>query len=183
MASAFYDRKYITEELIETVEDQLSRPGTKAAALAAIRGQRFDEVEDRYKTIDKPTLLLWGREDKVTTLPFGERLVNELPQAKLIVYPRCGHFPMIEAVRPSTRDLLAFLIEMKAPVTKPASEKPAPEPTPLEPKDNPEQPAPGSDMAKAPTCSPLISLGRYLARCSGVPLRLIWLTHRLLCAP
>lgn len=146
MASAFFDRKYITEELIETVEDQLSRPGTKAAALAAIRGQRFDEVEERYKTIDKPTLLLWGREDKVTTLPFGERLVNELPQAKLIVYPRCGHFPMIEAVRPSTRDLLAFLSEMKVPATKPASEKPAPEPTPVvEPKENPEQPAPGSD--------------------------------------
>jgi len=45
------------------------------------------------------------------------------------------------------------------------------------------EPAPGSLMAKAPTCSPEINLGRYLARCSGVPLRLIWLTHRLLWAP
>jgi hypothetical protein len=89
--------------------------------------------------------LLWGREDKVTTLPFGERLVNELPQAKLIVYPRCGHFPMIEAVRPSTRDLLAFLGEMKAPGAKPVAEKPPTEATPaIEPKETPE-PTPGSD--------------------------------------
>ena len=44
-------------------------------------------------------------------------------------------------------------------------------------------PAPGSLMASAPTCSPEISLGRYLRRCSSLPLRLIWLTHRLLCAP
>ena len=44
-------------------------------------------------------------------------------------------------------------------------------------------PAPGSLMASAPTCSPLISLGRYLRRWASLPLRLIWLTHRFECAP
>jgi pimeloyl-ACP methyl ester carboxylesterase len=29
----------------------------------------------------------------------------------LIVYPTCGHFPMLEAVAASNRDLLAFLEE------------------------------------------------------------------------
>ncbi|MNV73952.1 hypothetical protein D3C71_1671310 [compost metagenome] len=38
-------------------------------------------------------------------------------------------------------------------------------------------------MASAPTCSPEMSLGRYLAFCAAVPLRLIWFTHRLECAP
>jgi len=111
MAGAFFDPKYVSEPLIETVEEQLARPGTKAAALAAIRGQRYAEVETRYPTIAQPTLLLWGREDRVTTLPFGERLSKELPNARLAVYPQCGHFPMIEAVAPSTRDLKAFLAE------------------------------------------------------------------------
>lgn len=129
MASAFYDPRYVTEALVENVEEQLSRPGTKAAALAAIRGQRFEEMEAAYSTIDKPVLLLWGREDRVTTLPFGERLSNELPQARLIVYPRCGHFPMIEAVRPSTRDLVAFLRETTPVIQQP--KEPA-EPTPTE---------------------------------------------------
>ena len=41
----------------------------------------------------------------------------------------------------------------------------------------------GSDIASAPTCSPEISLGRYLRFCSGVPLRRSWLTHRFACAP
>ena len=35
------------------------------------------------------------------------------------------------------------------------------------------EPAPGSDIARAPTCSPEISFGRYLRFCSAVPLRLI----------
>lgn len=109
MELAFYDRRYVTEQLVEAVEQALGRPGTKAAALAAVRGQRFTELQGQYPTIQQDTLLLWGREDQVATLSNGERLAKELPRARLVVYPQCGHFPMIEAQTPSTRDLVKFL--------------------------------------------------------------------------
>jgi pimeloyl-ACP methyl ester carboxylesterase len=111
LALAFHDPTILNEKLAEDVERSLERPGTVAAALAATRGQQFAEVEKRYRTIDKPVLLLWGREDVVTTLDFGERLSKELPRAKLVVYPRCGHFPMIEAASASTAELARFLDE------------------------------------------------------------------------
>lgn len=111
LALAFYDPTVLNEKLAEDVEKSLDRPGTVAAALAAVRGQRFDEVEKRYRTIQKPVLLLWGREDVVTTLDFGERLSKELPSSKLVVYPRCGHFPMLEAASASTAELSKFLDE------------------------------------------------------------------------
>jgi hypothetical protein len=44
-------------------------------------------------------------------------------------------------------------------------------------------PAFGSDIASAPTCSPLQSFGRYLRFCSSLPFLRIWFTHRLECAP
>jgi pimeloyl-ACP methyl ester carboxylesterase len=106
---AFYNKEFVTEELIEDVERSLERPGTVAAALAAVRGQRFSEKQHRYRNIDKPALLLWGREDTVSPLRFGERLVSDLPRARLEVFPRCGHFPMLEARGPSTAALLEFL--------------------------------------------------------------------------
>jgi pimeloyl-ACP methyl ester carboxylesterase len=109
MALAFFDKRYVTEHLVEEVDGALERPGTVAAALAAVRGQRYADVESKYRTIDKPTLLLWGREDLVTPIKYGERLVRDLPNAKLVTYPRCGHFPMIEARDASTRELVAFL--------------------------------------------------------------------------
>ena len=109
MALAFFDKRYVTERLVEDVDAALERPGTVAAALAAVRGQRYAEVEAKYRTIDKPTLLLWGREDLVTPVKYGERLARELPNSRLVVYPRCGHFPMIEARDASNRDLIAFL--------------------------------------------------------------------------
>ncbi len=109
MATAFFDKKNVTEKRVELVEEELARPGTTAAALAAVRGQRYAEVEKKYGTIDKPVLLLWGREDKIATLAIGERLSKELPKARLVVFPQCGHFPMYEAKLPSTRELVGFL--------------------------------------------------------------------------
>jgi pimeloyl-ACP methyl ester carboxylesterase len=109
MALAFYDQDLVNEPLVDAVARALDRPGTLAAALAAVRGQRYADVEARYRTIDKPALLLWGREDRVTPVRFGERLARELPHADLIVFPRCGHFPMIEATGASTDALVKFL--------------------------------------------------------------------------
>jgi pimeloyl-ACP methyl ester carboxylesterase len=71
----------------------------------------FARVERAYRRVRVPVLLLWGREAAATPLAIGERRVSELPDATLRVYPRCGHFPMIEAAPASTRDLGAFLRE------------------------------------------------------------------------
>lgn len=152
MALAFHDPRYVTEALVEDVDATLARPGVKAAALAAIRGQRYAEVQHRYAEIDKPTLLLWGREDQVTLLAFGEALARQLPQARLVVYPRCGHFPMIEARAASTAELRAFLAETFQAGT-PAQATPAQasptEATPAAPAKG--SPAPAEATPPAPT--------------------------------
>ena len=112
---AFYDPAFVTEPLVESVEEQLDRPGTVAAALATVRAMRYADVERQYKKVQVPALLLWGREDTVTPLAYGERLASELKQSRLVVYPRCGHFPMREAMASSNRELVAFADEVPAP--------------------------------------------------------------------
>ena len=111
MSNAFWDKTLVTHEFAQHVEQMLDRPGTTAAALAAVRGQRYELVQDDYAEIAHPTLLMWGREDQVTPLWVGERLYKQLPDARLVTYPRCGHFPMIEAYSASTEELVAFLAE------------------------------------------------------------------------
>jgi len=115
LALAFHDPVHVTRELIQSVEHGLRRPGTVAAALAAVRGQRFEVAERLYGGIDVPTLVMWGREDRVSLLRHGQRLARELPDARLVTYARCGHFPMIEAHAASTRDLTEFLAEGDGP--------------------------------------------------------------------
>jgi uncharacterized protein (TIGR04551 family) len=106
---AYFDERWITQARVDRVEDEMSRPGAVAAALAAARGHHFGLLHAALRSFTKPVLLLWGENDEVTPVRFGHRLVNELTDAELKVYPRCGHIPMVEAHNPSTRDLAAFL--------------------------------------------------------------------------
>jgi len=109
LSLAFYNPQIVTQALVDAVERALDRPGTRAAALAAIRGAANDEIESRLGEIDQPVLVLWGRDDVVTPVEYGERLLGDLPDASLKVYGDCGHFPMIEAVVGSNGDLRRFL--------------------------------------------------------------------------
>lgn len=109
MARAFFDPERIDEAYVARVEAELDRPGTVAAALAAVRGADLVRLAAGYAKVEQPTLLVWGREDRVSPLHFGERLAAELPHAELRVFPRCGHFPHVEAREASTAALLTFL--------------------------------------------------------------------------
>ncbi len=123
---AYYDDRWVTQARVDHVEAELSRPGTTAAALATARQHHFGPLHKALEAFAKPVLLLWGENDEVTPLRFGQRLASELADATLITYPRCGHLPMVEAHNQSTRDLVAFLAKDATPAT-PA---PPPEVTP-----------------------------------------------------
>lgn len=41
--------------------------------------------------IQAPTLVLWGRHDKLIPLPHGEFIASKIPGAKLEVFEECGH--------------------------------------------------------------------------------------------
>jgi pimeloyl-ACP methyl ester carboxylesterase len=106
---AYFDDRFLTPARVDRVEVELARPGAVAAALAAARGQNYTDIERRYRELAQPALLLWGREDLVTPIHFGERLAAELPNSELVVVPRCGHIPMVEAEPRTTRALVQFL--------------------------------------------------------------------------
>lgn len=123
---AYYDERWVTQARIDRVETHMELPGTVAAALATARGHHFAELHRELVGFAKPVLLLWGEEDLVTPVTFGHRLVNELRDARLVTYPRCGHIPMVEARSRSTRDLVAFLAETNDDGTRPRERSDSP---------------------------------------------------------
>lgn len=106
---AYYDERWITQARVERVEQDMDKPGTTAAALAAARGHHFARLHEQLAHFTRPVLLLWGANDEVTPVSYGYRLANELHDADLRVYEHCGHIPMVEARSRSTRDLVEFL--------------------------------------------------------------------------
>jgi pimeloyl-ACP methyl ester carboxylesterase len=105
----FYDPRWVTATMVDEVKRNFHRPGTVAAALAAARGMHFSDREKRHREITNETLLVWGAEDRVARPVFGERLAGELPRARLVMLPACGHIPMIECRGPTAAALVDFL--------------------------------------------------------------------------
>jgi pimeloyl-ACP methyl ester carboxylesterase len=69
----------------------------------------LERITPRYADIDVPTLLLWGRQDRVVPLWVGRRLAGVLPRSTLHVLERCGHMPAEERTVQSLAALQAFL--------------------------------------------------------------------------
>ena len=114
---AYHDARFATQKRVDAVIAETARPGAIAAALAAARGQDFHKLSPRYGEFKKPVLVLWGQEDQVTPLRFGQRLVRQLDDATLVVLPLCGHMPMIEARQNTISALRRFLQPLAGPAT------------------------------------------------------------------
>jgi 4,5:9,10-diseco-3-hydroxy-5,9,17-trioxoandrosta-1(10),2-diene-4-oate hydrolase len=56
-----------------------------------------------------PTLLVWGREDRIIPLAYGKALEKALPQAELVVFDEVGHLPHIEAPYLTNQSIRNFL--------------------------------------------------------------------------
>ena len=46
--------------------------------------------------IDVPTQIVWGQQDRVFPLAFGEQLASLIVNSKLTVIEACGHLPHVE---------------------------------------------------------------------------------------
>jgi pimeloyl-ACP methyl ester carboxylesterase len=89
-----------------------TREGVRAAMAAALQLVPADisAIVDRYSQVEVPTLLLWGRHDRVVPLATGARLAAVLPNARLEVLEACGHVAHEEQPERSLALLERFLV-------------------------------------------------------------------------
>ena len=64
--------------------------------------------------VNQPTLLVWGREDRLVALAQSKRLARAMPHARLAVLDRCGHLPQVERPVEFNRILADFLRAVEA---------------------------------------------------------------------
>jgi pimeloyl-ACP methyl ester carboxylesterase/putative sterol carrier protein len=84
----------------------------RVALLSAMRGLIRDDPDAFWKkvaAIEVPTLIAWGREDRLVPLGLGHRLANTIPDAQLVVMPETGHVPQFEQPEETRRLVLDFL--------------------------------------------------------------------------
>jgi pimeloyl-ACP methyl ester carboxylesterase len=68
-----------------------------------------DAFTEGYGSIDRPTLILWGRHDAIVPLSVGERLHHAIEGSRLVVIDDAGHLPHEETPAAVSAELDRFL--------------------------------------------------------------------------
>ncbi|MGE2834749.1 alpha/beta fold hydrolase [Mycobacterium sp. SMC-4] len=119
--SMVYDPALVTDELIEERWALATDPETLAAARRMYGKAAFAAMMQMMRTADvpmpwalmhkvtAPTLLAWGRDDRVSPLDMALVPMRTIPNAEFHVFPNCGHWVMIEAKAAFEQTVLGFL--------------------------------------------------------------------------
>lgn len=79
------------------------------AAFAKRNG--MDPLWRDLQSITAPTLLLWGRDDRTITLEGAQIMLKQIPDVRLHVFGRCGHWVQLERQAEFDRLVVEFLGE------------------------------------------------------------------------
>lgn len=116
-----FDRKLVTEELIEERWAAAIDPDAQETAQMMYGSAAFAMQQEFMAASDNPpywsmmhkvacpTLLAWGRDDRVSPPDMAMVPMRLIPRAELHVFPNCGHWVMIEAKKAFESAVLEFL--------------------------------------------------------------------------
>ncbi len=94
LRSCFYDPDGIcTPEMIDGYFLPLLTPGLGGVVPQLARDFGQTSLAHRLKEVAAPTLIIWGQYDAVIPMHWGYRFQQDIANAQLVVFPKCGHCP------------------------------------------------------------------------------------------
>jgi pimeloyl-ACP methyl ester carboxylesterase len=121
LKASFANQALVTPEMIDRYWELNRGPGIRKATRA-----RFSMPMEYWTGEDKffrenfpkmtiPTLILWGRQDKLLPVEAAELFKQTIPGAQLIIYDDGGHIVQEDVAEKSAADVRAFLTAPAAP--------------------------------------------------------------------
>jgi pimeloyl-ACP methyl ester carboxylesterase len=124
IALCFADPSRLSEqrfaEMVSEAEARADTPWVDTAMLRSTRGLvRSQFLKGRagwaqMKTIEAPTLVVWGDEDKLVAPDLAPYVAAAIPHARLLMLENVGHVAMIEKPAETARAVLALIEDARA---------------------------------------------------------------------
>jgi len=111
MEAVFYDTSWLNEDALRKIfTDKLSvHDGYTVRSFLGNPMIAMERVDDRLGKIKTPTLVVWGKQDKLIPVAMGERYAAGIAGAKLVSFDKCGHVPGTEKTEEFLAAVTAFL--------------------------------------------------------------------------
>jgi len=92
----FYDPATATKELVDEVYEICNNRNKAMRIISMARSAMKENLAGILHRLKMPTLLIWGKDDKITPPFVGEEFHKLLPNSELVMLDHCGHAPMME---------------------------------------------------------------------------------------
>jgi pimeloyl-ACP methyl ester carboxylesterase len=111
MEAVFYDTSWVNEEALRKIfTDKLAvHDGYTVRSFLGNPTREKERLDERLGSIKVPTLVTWGKQDKLLPIASGERYAAGIAGAKLVSFDKCGHVPAIEKTEEFLAAVTGFL--------------------------------------------------------------------------
>jgi pimeloyl-ACP methyl ester carboxylesterase len=111
MEAVFYDTSWLNDEALRKIfTDKLAvKDGYTVRSVLSNPSRETLRLDGRMGSIKVPTLVVWGKQDKLLPIASGERYAAGIAGAKLVSFDKCGHVPPIEKTEEFVAAVTGFL--------------------------------------------------------------------------
>jgi pimeloyl-ACP methyl ester carboxylesterase len=104
----YYDKSLIEETTVTRYHEFLLCEGNRKATLSLFK-HPFSQNTELIKTIDAPTLIIWGKEDGLISVENAMLFNQDIKNSKVVVLDKVGHVPNEEAPKAVADAIYSFI--------------------------------------------------------------------------
>lgn len=108
LKQVYYNDEKIEETVITRYHEMALRAGNRQAFIDRAKTE-YKDLSSKIKTIQSPTLILWGAHDTWVPVSHAHKFKKNLPDSEMVILENSGHIPMEENPGESLEATLRFI--------------------------------------------------------------------------
>ena len=107
--NAYFNKSFVTPDAELCASLHLLMPRWQEALIAFTKSGGYNFLREKIPQISLPTLVLWGRQDKILGVKDGPKFDRLVPDSQLVWIEDCGHVPHLEQAKITAEHIVNFL--------------------------------------------------------------------------
>ncbi|BAI92894.1 MULTISPECIES: alpha/beta fold hydrolase [Limnospira] len=107
--NAYFDKSLASRDAQLCAAWHLQSPLWNRGLIEFTKSGGYGAFGDRLNTIQQPTLILWGKNDKILGTKDAHKFRTAIPNSQLIWIDKCGHVPHLEQPQITANQILEFV--------------------------------------------------------------------------
>ena len=104
--SAYFDKNFASLDAQACAALHLKCPDWDKSLIAFTKSGGYGSFSKQISDIQQPTLILWGRQDKILGTKDAAKFAKAITDSKLVWIEDCGHVPHLEKPQVSAQEIL-----------------------------------------------------------------------------